>query len=500
MLFNSEIFLFVFLPLTLLTFYGLGGLGKTRLAIASLVVASLIYYAWWKPVYLPLIFGSMVINYLLGRHIQRRKQSGETGKSTLIAGIAVNLGLLGYFKYANFFVDNLNMATGTGFELAPIILPLAISFFTFQQIAYLVDVYQGKAQEVDLLRYALFVTFFPQLIAGPIVHHTEMMPQFAGKQIGRFQLSSLLIGAMIFFIGLFKKVVLADNIAPYATGVFDASMGGDPLGFVVAWTGGLAYTCQIYFDFSGYSDMAIGLGRMFGVCLPLNFNSPYKAASIIDFWQRWHMTLSRFLRDYLYIPLGGNRLGPSRRYLNVLAVMLLGGLWHGAGWNFVIWGGLNGIYLVINQGWRAWRGEQLSQTALTRGLSRALTFLAVTIAMTVFRAETLESAMVLLSGMAGLSGGVPVSLGALLKQLDPQASVLITGLLFIAWFLPNTQQFMRDFINVIGAPRYRIDEASWLTRWFKWQANTASAVALAILTAATLMSLWQPSEFIYYQF
>ena len=408
MLFNSDIFLFVFLPLTLLAYYTLGRFGKIRLAIASLVMASLIYYAWWNPLYLPLILGSMVVNYLIGRAIQRSQAAGATGRTALVSGIVLNLGLLGYFKYANFFVDNINAATGANFELAPILLPLAISFFTFQQIAYLVDVYQRKAQEVDVLRYALFVTFFPQLIAGPIVHHTEMMPQFANKMIGRFELSNLLAGTMIFCIGLFKKVVLADNVAPYASAVFKASLSGDPVDFVTAWTGVLAYTCQIYFDFSGYSDMAIGLGRMFGICLPLNFNSPYKATGIIDFWRRWHMTLSRFLRDYLYIPLGGNRLGPQRRYVNMMVVMLLGGLWHGAGWNFVIWGGLHGAYLGVNHAWRAWRGEAVSHSLPARIGSQALTFLAVVVAWVFFRAESLDSALVILSGMAGLAGGIPL--------------------------------------------------------------------------------------------
>ena len=353
MLFNSEIFLFLFLPLTLLVFYLLGHFGKIKLALASLVIASLLYYGWWKPIYLPLILGSMTVNYGLGYLIQKLQRSGATGKATLVVGIVFNLGLLGYFKYANFFVDNLNALSGDDWKLAPILLPLAISFFTFQQIAYLVDVHQKKAQEVDLLRYALFVTFFPQLIAGPIVHHSEMMPQFANKNIGRFQLANLITGGMIFAIGLFKKVVLADNIAPYATAVFNASAEGNSVPFVDAWTGVLAYTFQIYFDFSGYSDMAIGLGRMVGICLPLNFNSPYKATGIIDFWRRWHMTLSRFLRDYLYIPLGGNRMGPSRRYVNMITVMLLGGLWHGAGWNFVIWGALHGVYLGVNHAWRS---------------------------------------------------------------------------------------------------------------------------------------------------
>jgi len=500
MLFNSPIFLFIFLPLTLLVFYLLGSFGKVRLALASLVFASLLYYGWWKPEYLPLIFGSMIVNYLVGWVIQKQQSRGLRGQPLLVLGIVFNLGLLGYFKYANFFVDNVNAVTGGDWQVGSILLPLAISFFTFQQVAYLVDVYQKKAQEVDLLRYALFVTFFPQLIAGPIVHHSEMMPQFADKQIGIFKLSNLLIGGMFFVLGLFKKVVLADNIAPYATNVFNASLSGDPVGFIEAWTGVLAYTCQIYFDFSGYSDMAIGLSRMVGICLPLNFNSPYKATGIIDFWRRWHMTLSRFLRDYLYIPLGGNRLGPGRRYVNMAAVMLLGGLWHGAGWNFVIWGGLHGTYLGINHAWRAWRGDKLSNTVWARGASRALTFLAVVLAWVFFRAENLDSALTLLLGMSGMSSGIGLSPTEWLASIDRQAVLLIGALLAIAWFAPNTQQFMRDYIDRDGASPYRVDAATPATRWLRWSPTPIIAIGLAVITVLTVMSLWQPSEFIYYQF
>ncbi|MDG2154679.1 MAG: MBOAT family protein [Gammaproteobacteria bacterium] len=500
MLFNSEIFLFLFLPLTLLVFYLLGHFGKIKLALASLVIASLLYYGWWKPIYLPLILGSMTVNYGLGYLIQKLQRSGATGKATLVVGIVFNLGLLGYFKYANFFVDNLNALSGDDWKLAPILLPLAISFFTFQQIAYLVDVHQKKAQEVDLLRYALFVTFFPQLIAGPIVHHSEMMPQFANKNIGRFQLANLITGGMIFAIGLFKKVVLADNIAPYATAVFNASAEGNSVPFVDAWTGVLAYTFQIYFDFSGYSDMAIGLGRMVGICLPLNFNSPYKATGIIDFWRRWHMTLSRFLRDYLYIPLGGNRMGPSRRYVNMITVMLLGGLWHGAGWNFVIWGALHGVYLGVNHAWRSWRGDKISHGAWARGGSRLLTFLAVILAWVFFRASSIDSALNIISGMLGMSGGIPLTPADLLAAVDREAAVLIAVLVGIAWYAPNTQQFMRDYINLDSADKYRVDKSTPLTRWLRWSPSLRSSIALALLTAITVMSLWQPSEFIYYQF
>jgi alginate O-acetyltransferase complex protein AlgI len=498
MLFNSDIFLFLFLPATLLTFYALGKSGYIRLAILSLVVASLIYYAWWNPAYLPLIFGSMFVNYFMGVGLQKMYRADHPRiKLLLTLGVGFNIALLGYFKYANFFADNISALTGEQFSLAPIILPLAISFFTFQQIAYLVDVYQGKASEVDLLRYALFVTFFPQLIAGPIVHHSEMMPQFADKKIGRFQLGNLIVGNAIFFIGLFKKLVFADNVAPYASAVFDGVSNGATVGFADAWVGSLAYSCQIYFDFSGYSDMAIGLALMFGINLPLNFNSPYQATGIIDFWRRWHMTLSRFLRDYLYIPLGGNRLGAQRRYINMMSVMLLGGLWHGAGWGFVVWGGLHGLYLGVNHAWRGWRGGAKSSSLFAVLLSRALTFLAVTFAWVFFRAENLDAAMAIISAMAGL--GVPDADGLKLgvSLVDAQAFIWIACLLSIAWFAPNTQQFMRKQMD---RQYYNIGEPLNVFRQLFWQPSIASAALIAFVTAITIISLWQPSEFIYYQF
>ncbi|MBT5260335.1 MAG: MBOAT family protein, partial [Nitrospina sp.] len=346
MLFNSYAFIFLFLPVTLLGFQLIGNRGHCRVAVSWLIGASLFFYGWWNPAYLGLILTSILFNYAVGVSLGSRP-----AKTVLVVGIAANLGLLGYFKYANFFVDNINALTGSDIVLERIILPLAISFFTFQQITYLVDTYRGETQECDFLRYCLFVTFFPQLIAGPIVHHREMMPQFAKDTFCRLKAKHLAVGLTIFSVGLFKKVILADGIAVYSTPVFDAAEAGVILTFVDAWCGALAFTFQLYFDFSGYSDMAIGLGRMFGIILPVNFFSPYKASNIIEFWRRWHITLSRFARDYLYIPLGGNRKGTLLRFANLMITMLLIGLWHGAGWTFVIWGGLHGSYLVINHGW-----------------------------------------------------------------------------------------------------------------------------------------------------
>jgi len=290
MLFNSAEFIFMFLPVVLLVFYMIGSFGNHRVAISWLVGASLFFYGWWNPAYLGLMLGSILFNYAMGAVLVGGKD-GAHARLMLAVGVACNLAILGYFKYANFFVGNLNVLTGSSYHLETIILPLAISFFTFQQITFLVDASRGETREYNFLHYSLFVTFFPQLIAGPIVHHREMLPQFAKDSIYRVNQSSLAIGLVIFLLGLFKKVVLADGVAAYATPVFDAAESGVVITFFEAWAGALAYTFQLYFDFSGYSDMAIGIARMFNIHLPLNFNSPYKAVNIIEFWRRWHMTM-----------------------------------------------------------------------------------------------------------------------------------------------------------------------------------------------------------------
>jgi len=351
MLFNSFEFIFFFLPITLTIFFWIGKRNHHQVAISWLVLCSLFFYGWWSPAYLALILFSMLFNYAFGVMLGNG-ESRKNKKALLILGVGINLGLLGYYKYANFFIDQLNWLLDSNFHLEKIFLPLAISFFTFQQIAYLVDAYRQETKEYNFLHYCLFVTFFPQLIAGPIVHHKEMLPQFSKNIVYKFNYEHMAMGITIFIIGLFKKVILADSVSIYATPVFNAAEIGATVTFFSAWGGALAYTLQLYFDFSGYSDMAIGIAYMFGIKLPINFNSPYKATSIIDFWRRWHITLSRFLRDYLYFALGGNRKGSIRRYINLFLTMLLGGIWHGAGWTFVIWGMLHGTYLIINHAWR----------------------------------------------------------------------------------------------------------------------------------------------------
>jgi D-alanyl-lipoteichoic acid acyltransferase DltB (MBOAT superfamily) len=327
-------------------------------------------------------------------------------RNLLAFGVFVNMAVLAYFKYFNFFVDNLLGGSELGYNDVNIILPLAISFFTFQQITFLVGVYRGEFEESNILRYALFVSFFPQLIAGPIVHYREMLPQYLKRSCFDIRAKHIAVGSTIFIVGLFKKVVVADGVALYANPVFEAANIGTPITFFEAWGGALAYTLQLYFDFSGYSDMAVGLAYSFGLRLALNFYSPYRSSSIIEFWRRWHITLSRFLRDYLYIPLGGNRKGSFNRYRNLLITMFLGGLWHGAGWTFVAWGLLHGFYLIVNYSWRYVRksfapGPGNSSTRLA---AWALTFLAVVTSWVLFRSDSFDAALTIYRGMLGENG------------------------------------------------------------------------------------------------
>lgn len=502
MLFNSYIFVLAFLPITLAVFLLLGAFTRQRLATAWLVGASLFFYGWWNPAYLSLIIPSMVLNFLLGLALANEQRQQK--KLLLGLGIAANLALLGYFKYANFAVENINLLLDKPIELAPIVLPLAISFFTFQQIAYLVDAYRGEIREANFLNYGLFVTFFPQLIAGPIVHHKEMMPQFENG-FSRFRQSNLAVGLTIFSIGLFKKVVIADGVAEFSTPVFQAASAGTPLTLLEAWFGALAYTFQLYFDFSGYSDMAIGLARLFGIRLPLNFFSPYKSRNIIEFWRRWHITLSRFLRDYLYIPLGGNRKGNARRHINLFVTMLLGGMWHGAGWTFIIWGGLHGLYLVLNHVWQRLCGQHQQLTRLLpRWTAYLLTFLAVVFAWVFFRANDLASALLISKAMLGL-GAYPLSIdihpgireALFVNDLfdKPEAVVnwfIICGL--IVWLLPNTQQLMASYRPVI-----ELHQRQAIIR-LKWQPTITWAILISVLALWALQSMNRISEFLYFQF
>ena len=392
MLFNSYAFIFFFLPFTFFIYFYLNKKHQTEAGKAFLVFASLFFYSWWNIAYLPLILISMFVNYILGRYLSKKKKSGtrNSSRGLLALGIVFNLGLLGYYKYADFFLENLNTFFQAHLDLLHLALPLAISFYTFQQIAYLVDSYRSETKEYDFLNYAVFVTFFPQLIAGPIVHHAEMMPQFARTRNKLVNYHNIAVGLFVFAIGLFKKVVIADTFAQWASLGFDQATS---LTMLDAWMTSLSYTFQLYFDFSGYTDMAIGAALLFNIKLPINFNSPYKALSIQDFWRRWHITLSRFLRDYLYIPLGGNRKGGGRTYLNLFLTFLLGGIWHGAGWTFVLWGALHGAAMMIH---RAWQKTGVSMHAL---LAWLITFNFINVTWVFFRAKSFDDAIKVLHGM-----------------------------------------------------------------------------------------------------
>lgn len=520
MLFNSHIFIFIFLPIVLIGFYLIGSRAHHRVATAWLVLASLIFYGYWRVEYLWLILFSMFFNYGLGIYIAGEKETHKK-KIYLSIGVVVNLSFLGFFKYANFFVDTVNYLGDSNYHLEKIILPIAISFFTFQQIAYLFDAHRGETREYNFMHYALFVTFFPQLIAGPIVHHKEMLPQFAKEKIYKFSSHNLSIGITIFFIGLFKKVVIADSIAPFSTSIFNASQSGVEISFFYGWVGALSYTFQLYFDFSGYSDMAIGIGRMFGIILPLNFHSPYKAVNIIDFWRRWHITLSRFLRDYLYFPLGGNRKGKTRRYVNLMITMVLGGLWHGAGWTFVFWGFLHGAYLCINNLFRKFRekvlGHDLKETTKAgMWLSRIVTFLSVVVAWVFFRAESFDSAVNIVKGMFGANGyAMPEKFirgfGILADYLttigvDFEVTKIISSkgifpaLLFLTllvWLAPNTQQIMnRENPGLDTYDNMRTD----YNGVFLFIANKSWAIIIAIIASVSVLYLTRLSEFLYFQF
>lgn len=502
MLFNSFEFVFLFLPLTLLIFFLIGNRGNHKLAIAWVVTASLFFYGWWNPAYLGLLIFAILFNYFVGYAINQRFTIPISKQFLLILGIVGNLLLLGYFKYANFFVANLNHLSGTNFHLHQIILPLAISFFTFEQIAFLVDVYRGETTEYSFLNYCLFVTFFPRLLAGPIIRHQEVIPQFTKRTIYRFNPEDVAVGVTIFLLGLFKKVILADNIVTYANPVFNAAAQGTSLTFYEAWIGALAYSFQLYFDFSGYSDMAIGVARMFGIKLPLNFDSPYKAVNIIDFWRRWHITLSNFLRDYLYIPLGGNRQGKFRRNINLMITMLLGGLWHGAGWTFVFWGGLHGIYLCINHQWRSFRkslGHDLRQSNWWgRGLGCIITFVAVVVAWVFFRAENMKVALAILKPMFGTNGF------SFSVYVVPSVKQELLKYFILIWFLPNTQQWLLKYTPSLNQPLSELS-SSWNDRlWkkFQWRPNTAFGLILGVLAfivTKTFLNAPQ-SEFLYFNF
>jgi D-alanyl-lipoteichoic acid acyltransferase DltB (MBOAT superfamily) len=538
MLFNSYVFLLVFLPGALAGCFLLARRSAT-LAAYWLLAASLVFYGAWDVRYVPLLLASIAFNYLCGERIAA---GPAHARALLWLGVGANLALLGCFKYAGFFVDTANGLLGAELRVPGIVLPLGISFYTFTQIAYLVDVYHDPAR-YGFGRYALFVSYFPHLIAGPILHHREMMPQFAAPTAFRAHAPQLAAGLTLFAIGLFKKTVLADGIAPYASPLFDHAGEGYAPGFAEAWAGVFAYGLQLYFDFSAYSDMAVGLSAMLGIRMPANFDSPYRAFSLIEFWRRWHITLSRFLRSYLYIPLGGNRKGPLRRYANLLVTMVLGGLWHGAGWTFLAWGAVHGAGLAINHLWRGMTRRLSPFPAWLRGVGGwagfSLTTCFVFAAWVLFRSPDLASAKLVYRGMLGLNGNaVPttwiVAVGDAGRWLAEQnlglplaarawivrnvasfdsavpralADVTTTGvlvgtahvawiaaLLAVAWFAPNSMRIMAR------TPVFLDRAADAAAGRCVWQPSLAWALGSAAMLFVAMISMTRISEFLYFQF
>ena len=480
MIFNSFEFIFVFLPIVLALYYLIGRI-NIPFAKAWLLVASLFFYAYWNPAYLPLVLISMVINYVIGSFLGKNEKP-NLRKPILIIGIVFNVGLLSYYKYFDFFITNVNGLFETNQPLLQLVLPLAISFYTFTQIAYLIDSYRLETKEYSFLNYGLFVTFFPHLIAGPIVHHKQLAPQFNEKKSYFVNYSNISKGLMIFAIGLFKKVGIADMFAQWAnTGYSNV----EALTFVDSWITTFSYTLQLYFDFSGYSDMAIGLALLFNIVMPINFNSPYKALDIQDFWRRWHITLSNFLTTYLYIPLGGNRKGSTRTYINIFIIFLVSGVWHGAGWTFIVWGTMHGLASVICRWWKR-AGYHMPKV-----LAWTTTFLFVHLAWVFFRAISFGDAITVLKAMFGFNGVyLPVATREFLPEIsaerfitmpfaDSLSMLLISvfvGLLLV-WFAKNSMEIMEQ--------RKR---------------NVTMAIFVALLLFYSVTQLQNVSEFLYFNF
>lgn len=544
MLFNSYEFIFLFLPLTFAVFVALGAAGYGRACLSWLTLASLGFYAWWNPTNLLIIGPVVLANYFVARGIQRWADDRDAlARTLMILGIVGNLCFLGYFKYVNFAMQVSNDMFGTDYVFDKIVLPLGISFITFQKIAFLVDVYTGRIAQFSFRQYGLFVFFFPQLIAGPIVHYREMMPQF-DRVTGKVSGMDVAVGLSIFAVGLFKKVVLADGIAPHVSVLYAMAEGSQPVTLIYAWLATIGFTLQVYFDFSGYSEMAIGAARLFGIKLPMNFNAPLRATSIIDFWGRWHVTLVRFLTEYVFNPIAfamtrrrvEKKLPPLRGpagtsvgafvavlVLPTMVTMLISGLWHGAGYGYILWGLLHGLYLVVNHAWNAFRPTAWSKSAwyprLMTPLGFILTFAGVVLAMAFFRAPTIEGGLNLAAGMFGLHGiSLPTALGSALGDSLPSfvklewtggrdfllATAWTLVLLAIAWTLPGTLGLFAAADPALGyTPKQDLPAGGSLSVRLPlrpWTISAGWALCIAALASVAILALGQPTEFLYWQF
>jgi D-alanyl-lipoteichoic acid acyltransferase DltB (MBOAT superfamily) len=516
LLFSSIEFVFAFLPLTLGAFVLLRGRFGAVASQAWLVAASFVFYGWWDIRYVPLLVGSIAFNFLVGLGVGDMARAPAARRALLSVGVVFNVALIGLFKYLHFFANTALWAAGSPTRMIAFALPLGISFFTFQQIAYLVELYRGHYPPAPPVLYALFVTFFPQLIAGPIVQYGDVAPQFLRQRQDEPIAGNLAIGLTIFVVGLFKKLVLADAIGPRIDEIYAAVALGAELSLIEAWVLALGYSMQLYFDFSGYSDMAIGLARMFGIRLPVNFLSPYKARSISEFWRRWHITLSSFLRDYVYIPLGGNRTGLGHQCLNLFITMVIGGMWHGAGLTFIVWGALHGGFLVINLLWRRVvpdLGDRAGVVGIAaRLLAQSLTFLCVVVALVIFRASTLDGALAVIGGMLGSHGvALPSArqlgiLGPLVSRFDLPLTgtpyllradelAVLAVMCAITWLAPNIYEIM-----AAHGPALRLPAAVSAPRRLAWRPALPWALGTAAMAGAAFFRINANQVFLYYTF
>ncbi len=504
MLFNSYLYIFLFLPFTVAGFYFLARIGGEMAAICWLVLLSLVFYGWWNPIHVPLLLVSIAFNYLCGSYLQTSSRSYLAG-FVLAIGVCCNLGFLGYFKYAGFFVDIASTLMGADFHVKKVILPLAISFFTFQQIAYLVDSFKRQAVSGGFMRYCLFVTFFPKLITGPIVRHKEMMPQFRESSVFHFMPSNLAVGFGIFTVGLFKKVIVADPLSVHVAPVFGLAAAGQDPGFYMSWLAAFAYSLQVYFDFSGYTDMAIGAALIMGIHLPPNFFSPYKAASIAELWRRWHMTLTRFITEFIFTPISLNfarfslSLNSSKWLLLVLAnvlpliiAFLVVGLWHGAGWTFVLFGLFHGVLLSVQALWQEIRRATRLKMQIPKVMGISMTLLAWVWGVVLFRAEDMTAVSVMYKSMLNFSA-VPTGFNDSLSL--GIGIVLIYALVLI---LPNTEQLFHQYRPEFTDKNLEKSRTS-LSR-IVWRENVFWAIFLGILFSIALVLMKSEVEFVYFQF
>jgi alginate O-acetyltransferase complex protein AlgI len=542
-LFNSQTFIFIFLPVTVAGFFVFGRASRT-LALGWLILASVFFYAWWNPLNVLIMAPSILINFTLARLLLRLNQDEKfqaAARLVLILGLVFNVTFLGYFKYINFLREVANDTLGVNFVFTQVILPLGISFITFQKIAFLIDVHGGRVKSFTLRDYLLFVLFFPQLIAGPIVHYREMMPQFHNVNAG-FDKENVAVGLTLFVFGLFEKAFFADNIAPLVTPIYQEAAAGRPISFLLAWMAAFGFTLQIYFDFCGYTDMALGIGRLFGIRLPPNFNSPLRASSIIDYWLRWHMTLTRFLTAYIYNPLSlwltrrrfakglptlGGRNTTFGAFLTLLVfptvlTMAISGIWHGAGYLFLVWGLLHGFYLTVNHTWRLiaprfWRDRVTYERVMTP-IGLGLTLVAVAVSMVFFRSPTMAAATNILQGLVGLHGlSLPVPLFDLLAKLDWLQGTGITAevwyagnfkwlamwisvLMFIALACPNTLEILAPYEPALGIKARPTAGGIGGIQVPAWRPSFTWAVVVAVVAVLGVSRLTGPSEFLYWQF